>query len=149
MPSRFDDVPSLSVESFAFQILTLDAMAHHYGRVVPRRMPALGEACNTADGAYRQLSVAAHMTLVGFLSNPEFEATVHQLIKGSARLNRRHHRRRRRPTPQPPIPTVALALFVELHSTAGDAVPCFPWWWDGGLTPLAEDQPPDLPPRLG
>ncbi|HSH61700.1 MAG TPA: hypothetical protein VK988_19040 [Acidimicrobiales bacterium] len=148
---RFDDPPVLSVESFAAHLLTLDAQAHHYGRNVPRRMPSLGGAYYTAEGAYRQLSVGVHMTLLRHLANPEFEAAAHQLIKRSALLSIRHHRRWSSPRgPRPPVPTVALAFFIEQHKVNGDAAPCFPWWWGGGaFTPLVDDQVPDLPPHLG
>ncbi|HSH61695.1 MAG TPA: hypothetical protein VK988_19015 [Acidimicrobiales bacterium] len=139
----------MTVESFAGHLLTLDAYAHHYGRTVPREQRIDPEY--SAEGAYLQLSVSVHMYLVQHLANPEFETAAHELIKKAVRLSIRHHRRRwtevpRRP--RPPIPTVALALFVEQHKQPGDAAPCFPWWWPVDR-PLLEDQVPDLPPHLG
>lgn len=145
----YDDPPALTVESFAGHLLTLDAAAHHYGRNLERRMPLAHEVPYTTEGAYRQLSVSVHMSLVRHLANPEFEAAAHELIKKAVRLSIRHHRRWNSVDgPRPPIPTVALAFFVEQHKEAGDAAPCFPWWWPGHK-PLPEDRLPDLPPHLG
>jgi len=141
----------MTVESFAGHLLTLDAYAHYYGRTVRRDHPNLGQPEYSVEGAYRQLSVSVHHSLVQHLANPEFEAAAHELIKKAVRLSIRHHRRRwteqpRRP--RPPIPTVALALFVKQHKQPGDAAPCFPWWWPVAR-PLLEDQVPNLPPHLG
>lgn len=76
-----------------------------------------------------------------------FEAAADELKK-AVRLSIRHHRRSTGVRgPRPPIPTVALAFFVEQHKKVGDAAPCFPWWWLRHK-PLLEDQVPDLPPHL-
>lgn len=111
-------------------------------------MPEMGGANYTANGAYSQLSKMVHQTLVQHLKNPEFEAEAHRLIKWSVKLSLRHHRRRKPSTPKPPIPTVALAYFIQHHTGKLHAEPCFPWWWPISK-PLVEDQPPDLAPYLG
>ena len=148
--ARPDDVPPVTLTTFAQNLLTLDALAHHYGRSVPRKTPSHDERFATAEGAYVGLSGFVHRVLLQNLRNPEFEAEVHRLIKNVARLNRRHHGRRNESGPKPPIPIIALAYFIEQHTDSSHATPCFPWWWaGGGLSPRPGDEVPDIPPFLG
>lgn len=147
--ARPDDVPPAVLTAFARNLLTLDAIAHHYGRKVPREQPSPSERFYSADGAYVGLSgIVEVFSRSSGTSN--FETEVHRLIRNFARLDRRHHRRRHESGPKPPVPTVALAYFIEQHSDSSDAEPCFPWWWSASAwKPLPGDEVPDLPPFLG
>ena len=144
-----DDPHARTLRSFAQSLLTLDAMAHHYGRTVDRhenRPPA--EWFSTGDGAFARLAGVAHSVLMQNMREPDFEAEVHRLIKDSAQLARRRYRRRDTAGPKPPLPTVALAIFVQQHQGGNGAAPCFPWWWPG-FKPEPGDELPDVEPYGG